>query len=104
MRIHLKLSLLITFDALFQQFYSSSENLTAEQQRREKLKGFLNADILTASEANSVAATQDRILSFRNKAPAADEAHLNNHKVLYSTGKPKAPLASKTRQVKSQYF
>ena len=102
MRIYLKLSfLLITFDVLFQQFYSSSENLTAEQQRREKLKGFLNADILTASEANSVAATQDRILSFRNKAPAADEAHLNNHKVLYSTGKPKAPLASKTRQVKT---
>jgi len=81
---------------------SSSENLTAEQQRREKLKGFLNADILTSSEANSVAATQDRILSFRNKAPAADEAHLNNHKVLYSTGKPKAPLASKTRQIPSK--
>ena len=88
-----------TCNWLYLKHCSSSENLTAEQQRREKLKGFLNADILTSSEANSVAATQDRILSFRNKAPAADEAHLNNHKVLYSTGKPKAPLASKTRQV-----
>ncbi len=40
-----------------------------------------------------------RILSFRGKAPAADEAHANNLKVLYSTGKPKVAQAAKTRQV-----
>ena len=41
----------------------------------------------------------DRILSFRSKAPAADEAHANSLKVLYSTGKPKNTPAAKTRQV-----
>jgi len=40
-----------------------------------------------------------RILSFKSKAPAADEAHANSLKVLYSTGKPKAPNAAKTRQI-----
>ena len=34
----------------------------------------------------------DRILSFRQKAPAADEAHINSQKVLYSTGKPKTAM------------
>ena len=40
-----------------------------------------------------------RILSFKTKAPAADEAHANSLKVLYSTGKPKAANAAKTRQI-----
>ena len=71
-----------------------------EQQRRANLKGLLNSDISVPGEPLNATVTKDRILSFRNKAPAADEAHLNNHKVLYSTGKPKAPLASKTRQVR----
>ena len=76
------------------------ENSTTEQQRRANLKGLLHSDISSTGEQINVAAPKDRILSFRNKAPAADEAHMNNHKVLYSTGKPKAPLASKTRQVR----
>lgn len=61
---------------------------------------------------------ESRILSFKSKAPAADEAHANSLKVLYSTGKfpmdfhrykthlfrvfagkPKAANAAKTRQV-----
>ena len=79
--------------------FSSLENTTSEQQRRENLKGLLNADLSATGEPIHTNSTKDRILSFRNKAPAADEAHLNNHRVLYSTGKPKAPLASKTRQV-----
>lgn len=40
-----------------------------------------------------------RILSFKTKAPAADETHANSLKVLYSTGKPKAANAAKTRQI-----
>ena len=75
------------------------EDSIAEQQRRANLNEILNADISASGAAVNTAATKDRILSFRNKAPAADEAHLNNHKVLYSTGKPKAPTATKTRQV-----
>jgi len=43
-----------------------------------------------------------RILSFKSKAPAADEAHANSLKVLYSTGKPKAPNAAKTRQISTK--
>ena len=43
-----------------------------------------------------------RILSFRTKAPAADETHANSLKVLYSTGKPKAPNAAKTRQINTK--
>lgn len=81
---------------------SSSENTTSEHQRRENLKGLLNSDVSSTGEPIHANSTKDRILSFRNKAPAADEAHLNNHKVLYSTGKPKAPLASKTRQIPSK--
>ena len=81
---------------------SSSENSMAEQQRRANLKGLLHSDISAPGEPINAPSTKDRILSFRNKAPAADEAHLNNHKVLYSTGKPKAPLASKTRQIPSK--
>jgi len=42
-----------------------------------------------------------RILSFKSKAPTAREGHLNNMKVLYSTGKPVAPKAANTRQVSS---
>jgi cell division cycle protein 20 (cofactor of APC complex) len=45
---------------------------------------------------------ESRILSFKNKAPAADEAHANSLKVLYSTGKPKAPNAAKTRQISTK--
>ena len=78
---------------------SSLEDSIAEQQRRANLNEILNADISASGATLNSAATKDRILSFRNKAPAADEAHLNNHKVLYSTGKPKAPTATKTRQV-----
>ena len=78
---------------------SSIENSTTEQQRRANLKGLLHAELSATGEQIDTTAPKDRILSFRNKAPAADEAHLNNQKVLYSTGKPKAPLASKTRQV-----
>jgi len=43
-----------------------------------------------------------RILSFKTKAPAADEAHANSLKVLYSTGKPKAANATKTRQISTK--
>ena len=42
-----------------------------------------------------------RILSFKSKAPAAKDGHLNNMKVLYSTGKPSAPKAANTRNVPS---
>jgi len=42
---------------------------------------------------------QDRILSFKTKAPAAREGHLNNMKVLYSSGKPSAPKATNNRAV-----
>ncbi len=72
----------------------------AEQMRRQKLNQVLNDN---AGEAVGGAAGGGeggtRILSFRTKAPAADEAHANNLKVLYSTGKPKAAQATKTRQV-----
>ena len=44
-----------------------------------------------------------RILSFKSKAPTADDAYSNNLKVLYSTGKSKgANLAAKTRQISSK--
>ena len=43
-----------------------------------------------------------RILSFKTKAPTADDAHANNLKVLYSTGKPKGANAAKTRQISSK--
>ena len=45
---------------------------------------------------------QSRILSFRQKPPSADESHANNLKILYSTGKPKAQSAAKTRQIPSK--
>jgi hypothetical protein len=45
---------------------------------------------------------ESRILSFKSKAPTADEAHANSLKVLYSTGKPKAPNAAKTRQISTK--
>ena len=41
-------------------------------------------------------------MSFKTKAPAADEAHANSLKVLYSTGKPKAANATKTRQISTK--
>ena len=41
-------------------------------------------------------------MSFKTKAPAPDEAHANSLKVLYSTGKPKAPNAAKTRQINNK--
>jgi len=66
---------------------ASLANQLANQLRQQKMSKVLN-------EMQGA-----RILSFRNKAPAADEAHANNLKVLYSTGKPKAALAAKTRQV-----
>ena len=58
-----------------------------DQLRRQKMSEVLNPD------GNA------RILSFRQKAPAADAAHANNLKVLSSTGKPNAPSAAQQRQV-----
>ena len=48
---------------------------------------------------NPGAGDTTRILSFKAKAPAAKDDHLNNMKVLYSTGKPNAPKAANTRAV-----
>ncbi len=62
-----------------------------EQLRRQKMSEVLNES-----------KQQKRILAFRQKAPAADEAHANTLKVLFSTGKPRGantPAAAKTRQV-----
>jgi len=50
-------------------------------------------------EENLNPGDHSRILSFKTKAPAAKEGHLNNMKVLYSTGKPTAPKAANTRTV-----
>jgi len=50
-------------------------------------------------EENLNLGDHSRILSFKTKAPAAKEGHLNNMKVLYSTGKPTAPKAANTRTV-----
>ncbi len=68
----------------------------AEQLRRQKLSQVL---LEGTANGNADGTGTGRILSFRSKAPAADEAHANNLKVLYSTGKPKASQAAKTRQV-----
>lgn len=70
---------------------SDVANLT-ETLRRQKLGEVLNVN----TESNS------RILAFKQKAPAADDSHANNLKVLYSTGKPKAPSAINQRQVPSK--
>ena len=65
-------------------------NLT-EQLRLQKM-----AEVLTGKSLDDTS----RILSFSNKAPAADEAHVNNNKALYSTGaKTKVANAANTRQV-----
>lgn len=61
----------------------------ADQQRRQTMKEILNPN----------QSSDSRILSFKSKAPSAREDHLNNHKVLFSSGKPKAPKAANTRQV-----
>ncbi len=77
----------------------------AEQLRRQKLSQvLLSSGENSSATANGAAAAADldvskRILSFNSKAPAADEAHSSNLKVLYSTGKPKAAQAAKTRHV-----
>ena len=68
----------------------SGDSDISEQQRIQLSQQ--TADILNGNK-------ESRILSFKSKAPAADEAHANSLKVLYSTGKPKAPNAAKTRQV-----
>jgi len=52
-------------------------------------------------EENLNPGDHSRILSFKTKAPAAKDGHLNNMKVLYSTGKPAAPKAVNTRNVPS---
>lgn len=41
----------------------------------------------------------NKILSFKNKAPQAKEGYANNLKVLYSAGKPAAPKAASTRHI-----
>lgn len=70
-----------------------------DQQRRKNM-----SDLLHGSDdgARGNGTGNDRILSFRNKAPAADEAHINSQKVLYSTGKPKAQAANKERAIPSK--
>jgi len=67
------------------------------------------SDLLNSKDSNERVgkssgggASNDRILSFRQKAPAADDAHINSQKVLYSTGKPKAPAAAKERAVSTK--
>ena len=52
-------------------------------------------------EENLNPGDHSRILSFKSKAPAAKDGHLNNMKVLYSTGKPAAPKATNTRNIPS---
>lgn len=52
-------------------------------------------------EENLNPGDHSRILSFKSKAPASKDGHLNNMKVLYSTGKPSAPKAANTRNVPS---
>lgn len=65
-----------------------TDSLTAGELERKKLM-----------EENLLPGQTDRILSFKAKAPAAREGHLNNQKVLYSSGKPAAPKAANTRTV-----
>ncbi|ROT67193.1 cell division cycle protein 20 homolog [Penaeus vannamei] len=48
---------------------------------------------------NDGVAPETRVLSFKSKAPQAKEGHLNNHKVLYSAGKPTVPKAATTRHI-----
>jgi len=74
----------------------------AIQQRRNVMANILLSQDSAAANIGapvSAAAGADRILSFRQKAPAADEAHINSQKVLYSTGKPKTAAAAKERQI-----
>ena len=52
-------------------------------------------------EENLNPGDHSRILSFKSKAPVSKDGHLNNMKVLYSTGKPAAPKAVNTRNVPS---
>ena len=51
---------------------------------------------------NQIQAIFLNLFYFKSKAPTADEAHANSLKVLYSTGKPKAPNAAKTRQISTK--
>ena len=52
-------------------------------------------------EENLNPGDHSRILSFKSKAPVAKDGHLNNMKVLYSTGKPAAPKAANIRNIPS---
>jgi len=68
----------------------NTDNMTAQDiERKKKMEENLNPG----------QPTDARILSFKSKAPTAREGHLNNMKVLYSTGKPAAPKAANSRQV-----
>jgi len=73
------------------------------QQRRNVMANILLSQDSSSGGATAVppasSAGTDRILSFRQKAPAADEAHINSQKVLYSTGKPKTANAAKERHI-----
>lgn len=66
------------------------ESMTASQQDRKKMMG---------ENLNCPDQDNTRILSFKTKAPAPREGHLNNMKVLYSSGKPSAPKAANNRSV-----
>ena len=52
-------------------------------------------------EENLNPGDHSRILSFKSKAPVSKDGHLNNMKVLYSTGKAAAPKAANTRNIPS---
>lgn len=70
---------------------SAEEDEVSLQQKeyQEKMTENLNDGI----------APESRVLSFKSKAPQAKEGHLNNHKVLYSAGKPTVPKAATTRHI-----
>jgi len=72
---------------------------TAEQ--RQLSLGEVERRRALQENLNPAASSKDRILSFKTKAPHPRDGHLNNMKVLYSSGKPSAPKASNTRQVAS---
>jgi len=74
------------------------------QQRRKVMANIILSQESAATTGGAGASGgggggSDRILSFRTKAPAPDEAHINSQKVLYSTGKPKTANASKERHI-----
>jgi len=62
---------------------------TAEFEKRKMMEENLNPG------------DHSRILSFKSKAPVSKDGHLNNMKVLYSTGKAAAPKAANTRNIPS---